>query len=137
VADEAAGLVLAATARGLAVSADGGESWTFRQEGLHAPYCRAVAVGEDTVLVSASAGPRGERAAVYRQPLGGGTPLERCREGLPEWFAGNIDTFCLAAAGRTAALATAEGDVFASEDGGRSWDVLAKGVGRIRGLALS
>ena len=87
-------LVLAACAGGLAISADRGATWTMRSEGLDAPYSRAVAVCGDAVLVSASNGPRGGRAAVYRGALGGGS-FERCTAGLPEWFDDNIDTYCL------------------------------------------
>ena len=39
-----ASLVLAASARGLGLSADGGESWRFDGDGLHGNYLRAVAV---------------------------------------------------------------------------------------------
>jgi len=58
------GLVLAACAGGLATSTDHGATWTLRREGLVAPYARAVTVCGDTVLVSASNGPRGGRGAV-------------------------------------------------------------------------
>src|SRR5207245_2013794 len=102
-------------------SQDAGGSWTFVTEGLHAPYCRAVAVCEESVLVSASSGPRGREAAVYRGPLDGSSPFEKCREGLPEWFGGNIDTFCLAANREEAAFGTDGGDVFLSSDQGRTW----------------
>lgn len=122
----AEGLALAACARGLAVSSDLGGTWTVRSDGLDAPYSRAVAVCDDAVLVSASLGPRGGRAAVYRGDLSGGS-LERCRAGLPEWFDDNIDTYCLDALpdGSLAALGTADGRVFASADTGINWVVLA------------
>src|SRR6266511_3809155 len=70
--------VLAATARGLADSSDGGRSWRFLTEGLHAVYCRAVALAGDTVAVSCSTGPRGGHAALYRRP-----PGRRRRSGRP------------------------------------------------------
>ena len=76
----AEGLVLAACAGGLAVSTDRGRSWTMRTEGLEARYSRGVVVCGDAVLVSASRGPRGGRAAVYRGDLAGGG-FERCRDG--------------------------------------------------------
>src|SRR5207247_7541735 len=66
-----AGRVLAATAEGLAVSNDGGDTWAFETEGLGATYSRAAAVAGDVVLASASRGPRGDGAAVYRRPLEG------------------------------------------------------------------
>jgi hypothetical protein len=129
----AEGLVLAASARGLAMSTDHGGAWTFRSEGLEAPYSRAVTVCGDAVLVSASRGPRGGRAAVYRGALGGGG-LERCRTGLPEWFDDNIDSYCLDAHPDRpfVALGTSDGRVFASEDAGRSWAEFASGLPSVR-----
>jgi hypothetical protein len=121
----AEGLVLAACAGGLATSLDRGATWTMRSKGLEAPYSRAVVVCGDTVLLSASDGPRGGHAAVYRGDLAGG-PFERCTGGLPGWFDGNIDTFCLDALndGSFAAFGTSDGRLFASEDAGSKWHEL-------------
>jgi hypothetical protein len=115
------------------MSADRGGAWTFRSEGLEAPYSRAVTVCGDAVLVSASRGPRGGRAAVYRGALGGGG-LERCRTGLPEWFDDNIDSYCLDAHPDRSfvAFGTSDGRVFASEDAGRSWAEFASGLPLVR-----
>lgn len=124
------GRVLAACAQGLAVSEDGGDSWELRADGLHARYCRGVTVCGDTLLLSASEGPRGGRAALYRGDLWGG-PFERCRTGLPEWFRGNIDSLCLDAAPDLAAFGTEDGRVFVSDDQGSSWGELASGLGRV------
>jgi hypothetical protein len=125
----AEGMVLAACAGGLATSLDRGATWTFRTDGLEAPYSRAVAVCGDTVLVSASNGPRGGRAAVYRGDLSGGG-FERCREGLPESFDDNIDSYCLDAPedGSFVAFGTSDGRVFGSEDAGRSWIEVASNL---------
>jgi hypothetical protein len=125
----AEGFVLAACARGLAVSADRGSTWTFRSDGLDAPYSRAIAVCGDAVLLSASNGPRGGRSAIYRGDLSDGT-LERCRTGLSESFNDNIDSYCLDAPpeGPLAAFGTSDGRVFASEDAGTSWGELASGL---------
>jgi hypothetical protein len=129
----AEGLVLAASAGGLAMSTDGGGAWTFRSEGLEDPYSRAVTVCGDDVLVSASRGPRGGHAAVYRGALAGGG-LERCRTGLPEWFDDNIDTYCLDAHPDRSfvVFGTSDGRVFASEDAGRSWAEFASGLPAVR-----
>src|SRR5919198_3150377 len=121
------GRVFAACAVGLAVSEDQGDSWTIRTEGLHSTYCRAVALCGDTVLVSASDGPRGGRRAVYRGSPATG-PFERCREGLPEWFDQNIDSYCLDAIPDLAVFGTGDGRVFVSTDEGRSWSELASGL---------
>jgi hypothetical protein len=125
----AEGLVLAASAGGLAVSSGNGSTWTLRSEGLESPYSRAVAVCGDTVILSASDGPRDGRGAVYRGDLEGGR-LERCRTGLPGWFDDNIDTYCLDALpqGSFVAFGTSDGRVFASEDAGVSWVELASGL---------
>lgn len=133
--EQAGGLVLAAAAYGLAVSADAGDTWTWRTEGLHARYARAVAVVNGTVLVSVSRGPGGDAAGVYRGDLGADGPLTRCRDGLPEWFSGNVDTGCLVADGAAVALADG-GTVYHSADAGRTWSVLADGLPAVRWLAV-
>ena len=127
------GRVYAAGARGLSVSRDGGETWTLSARGLHAAYCRSVAVCAETILLSASDGPGGGRAALYRTDLDADY-LERCRAGLPEWFAGNIDSLCLDALpdGRLAAFGSESGEVFTSGDQGASWTRLAEGLNGIR-----
>lgn len=125
--------VFVGCARGLAVSTDqshacvvtdshpGGHRLesTVHADGLHA-RCG------DTVLVSASTGPSGRYAAVYRGGLDGRN-LKRCRRGLREWFDNNIDTHCVDASpdGRFAAFATSSGHVFASDDQGATWNELA------------
>jgi len=130
------GVVLVAAADGLGVSRDGGEVWEFATSGLHGSYLRAVAVAGDTVLVTASTGPGGSRAAVYRRPLDGAADFERCARGLPEWFRGNIDTACLVADGDVVVFGTADGRVFHSRDGGVSWELVAKGLPAIHCLVV-
>jgi photosystem II stability/assembly factor-like uncharacterized protein len=121
---------------GLAQSSDGGRSWTLATDGLHASYCRAVAVSGDVVLLSASTGPRTHHGALYRGRLGGDT-FERCEKGLPEWFSGNIDTGCLALEGSTAAFGTSDGSVFVSDDAGYSWSQAADGIPPITAVQLT
>ena len=130
-------LVLAACAGGLATSADRGTTWTMRSDGLEATYSRAVVVCGDTVLVSASDGPRGGRGAVYRGGLADG-PFERCTTGLPEWFDDNIDTFWLDALndGSFAAFCTSDGRLFGSEDAGSTWRELASDLGAVRHILV-
>lgn len=129
-------VLLAAGAVGLAVSEDGGASWRIERDGLRSTYARAVAVAGDSILLSASDGPRGGRAAVYRTALAPGSALEKCTEGLPAWFDGNIDTGWLAASGSTAAFATNDGRVFRSDDDGATWRLAVAGMPRIRWLCL-
>jgi len=116
---QAAGHVVAATALGLAESLDAGGTWRFTADGLHAHYARAVAFDGDVVFMSASTGPRGGRAALYRRAAGEDS-FQRCTDGLPEWFDRNIDSHHLAA---SAGLVVFGGDgrLFVSEDGGASW----------------
>jgi hypothetical protein len=125
--------LFAATAFGLAVSGDGGDSWDFEDEDLHATYCRAVAVAGDKVFVSASTGPSGKLAGLYRRENGS---FLRCEMGLPEWFTGNIDTGCVAAAGDVVVFGTGDGDLFASTDGGETWEEFATGLPAVRRVLL-
>jgi hypothetical protein len=128
----AGGRVFAAGAHGLSISGDGGDSWQLHAAGLHSPYCRAVAVCGPRVLLSASSGPSAGQAALYSSTLDGDR-FERCREGLPDWFAGNIDSLCLDALpeGELAAFGTEAGVLNVSTDQGRSWTMVAEGLGQI------
>ncbi len=132
------GNVYAAGAGGLSVSGDKGATWSTSDEGLHASYCRAVAVCGDTILLTASTGPRGGRSAVYRGPIDGSL-FERCDGGLPAWFGHNIDTYCLDAKpdGSLAAFGSEDGRLFTSTDKGRSWSQLAKGLPEIRRVLVA
>ncbi len=123
------GRVYAAGAQGLHVSANKGKTWSESHEGLHAGYCRAVAVCGDTVLLSASTGPAGGRSAVYRGGINGAS-FERCTNGLPAWFMDNIDTYCLDSLpnGKLAAFGAEDGRLFASTDQGRTWSEVASGL---------
>jgi hypothetical protein len=134
--DRDRGRAFAATAMGLAETRDGGATWTFQDDGLHAAYCRAVAVSAAAILLTASTGPRGGRAALYRRPLGNGV-LTRCERGLPEWFERNIDTHSLAADGETAAFGTEDGRVFVSEDAGITWEEAATGLSPVRCVVVT
>lgn len=126
------GMVYAASAHGLALSPDQGDSWQFLTEALHATYCRGVAVCGDTLLVSASTGPGRGHSALYRGNLHGAA-LERCRNGLPEWFDHNIDSLCLDALpdGDLSAFGSADGRAFASIDQGTTWSEVASGLGPV------
>jgi len=121
--------VYAAGAHGVSVSDDDGDTWRLSHEGLHARYCRGVAVCGETVLVSASTGPGGGRAAVYRAGVDADA-FTRCGAGLPEWFAGNIDSLCLDAlpGGELAAFASEDGELYTSVDRGATWTLAASGL---------
>jgi hypothetical protein len=129
-------VVLVASAEGFGVSRDGGDRWTFSTAGLHAHYCRAVAVADEHVLLSVATGFHGRRSALYRRPLDGAR-FERCRAGLPDWFDDNIDTGCLAAAGALVVFGTGDGRVYRSLDAGASFSLALKGLPPISSLALA
>ena len=134
---EEAGLVLAPSGRGFAESRDGGDSWRETTAGLDFSYMRAAAVAGETLLVSASNGPHGDRGAVYRRPLESTAPFERCADGLPEWFEGNVDTFCLASAAGVSAVGSPGGAVFVSSDAGMSWRAAVGDLPGINGLLVT
>jgi hypothetical protein len=125
-------LVVAAAAVGLCVSRDGGRTWRVSAEGLEATYCRAVAVPDEAILVSASEGPRGEKAAVYRTSIHGDTPFER----VTDWVSGNIDTAALDGFGERAAFGTASGEVWQSSDSGATWERTHSGLAPVTSLSL-
>jgi hypothetical protein len=107
----------------------------MRGEGLHAGYCRGVTICGDAILLSASRGPRGGQAAVYRGALSGGA-FEKCTSGLPEWFDDNVDSAWLDAMPELAAFGTSDGRVFASEDEGSTWREVASGLPSIACVAV-
>jgi hypothetical protein len=126
------GVVLAATAYGLAESHNG-HDFDTRSQGLFSSYCRAVAVLEDTVFVSASNGPRASEGRLYRTDFGGST-MEQLTNGLPDSFDSNLDTH---------RLATVDGSLFVghgstvwqSDDLGDAWSEVVSGLPRITCLA--
>lgn len=129
-----AGLVCVAAAGGFGWSEDGGESWSWSSEGLHAPYCRAVALDGTTVYLGASTGPRGEDGRLYRAEIGGA--FEQCTSGLPPSFPFNIETATLAAGRGQVAFGTSSGDVYRSGDGGASFERVAAEMRPVRCLLL-
>ena len=126
-------LVVAACAIGLAESGDGGYAWNYDDEGLHARYARAIAVGEDFLFMTVSQGPGGGDASVYRRPCDGSTPFERCP--LPT-FRNNIDTGCLDARGSEVVFGTQDGDLYRSTDHGETWVRAASGLPPIQHVLL-
>lgn len=126
------GALFAACARGLAFCHNG-HDFDIRAEGLHAPYCRAVAVMEDRLLISASTGPRSDRGRLYVGALWEGE-LAPVTSGLPEWFDSNVDTHCVTASGNTAHVGF-DDTVWRSEDSGETWQILFSGLPGITCIA--
>jgi hypothetical protein len=125
--------VAVAAAVGVGQSDDGGDTWAWSEDGLHAPYCRAAAVADGWLLASASTGPASTEGAVYRRPLAEpGAPFTRCGEadgtedGMPDTFPHNVDTFTLTAAGALVAVGTPTGDLYLSQDSGATWRRVAR-----------
>jgi hypothetical protein len=114
-------VVIAAAAVGLCISRDGGKTWSIEREGLHAPHCSAVAFAGNDVLVSASTDPFAAQGGVYRRPLDKPGPLQPLGGGLPRWFDGTVDTNCIATLASMLALADSGGNLYLSEDAGRTW----------------
>ncbi len=131
------GLAVAAIAGGMAVSDDGGDSWRVHAEGLHARYARAAAVAGETVSISVSEEPSGGHAALYRRPLAGDGPFEKCAQGLPDWFDANIDTYTLAARDDVVVFGTDQGTAYASNDAGATWREIARGLPEVTSVVLA
>lgn len=126
------GAVFAATAYGLAQTTNGHDYQT-RSSGLHASYCRAVAVSEDMVIVSASTGPSTTRGRLYRTGLWEGD-FEPLGSGLPDWFDDNVDSHCVLATDGD--LYVGFGDtIWQSDDAGDTWQEIAGQLPRITCLA--
>jgi hypothetical protein len=128
-------VVAAATAIGLALSMDGGKTWTITSDGLHAPHCSAVAFTKDDVYISASKDPFDKEGAVYRRAIDRAGPLERVAAGLPRWLDGKVDTGCIASSlGDVIAFADMGGHVYVSRGG--AFECIAEGLPFPTGLLL-
>jgi hypothetical protein len=129
-------LVVAAAAVGVCRSDNGGATWRVQTDGLHATYCRAVALAGDVMFVSASTGPRTDQGALYRRAIDSDAPFERCTDGLPEWQPHNIDTGCLDTDGTRVVFGGADGVVYGSDDAGHTWRVVAEGLPPVTAVAI-
>ncbi len=121
--------VAVAAAIGFGWSEDGGDTWQWMTDGLHAGYSRAVALDGDTAFVTASTGPETTDGRLYRCHLG--DSLEPCSGGLPESFPFNLDSGSIAASTGQVALGTRDGRVFRSGDSGSTWTLAADRMRRV------
>ena len=126
------GDVVAAGAYGVGYSHNG-HDFEFRDDGLHATYCRAVAILGDVLFVSASTGPRTSDGRLYRGHLADGG-FTQCVTGLPDHFDQNVDTHCVLAT-KDAVYVGVGDSVWQSADSGSSWSVAANGLARVTSLA--
>jgi len=113
-------IVIAAAATGLCISWDGGATWRIERNGLHAHYCSAVAFAGTDILVAASDDHFAARGGVYRRPLDESGPLLPVGGGLPHWLDGIVDTACIATHASALALADRGGNVYRSNDTGKT-----------------
>jgi len=121
-------IVVAAAAAGLCMSRDSGETWMIETEGLHAIHCYAVAISGDDVFVSASQDPFAAPGRVYRRPLRPDGSLKAVEGGMPDWTEGMVDTRCIATKGSFVALADKGGNLYGSDDFGRTWSSMRTGL---------
>jgi hypothetical protein len=120
-------VVAAAAAAGLCMSSDGGATWSIQRDGLHDPYCSAVAFLGDDVLVAASEGHFASTGRIYRRAIDGNAALQPLIDGAAGWTDGIVDTHCLAVSGKRIAFADQGGKLHLSRDGGLSWSSSAYG----------
>ena len=129
-------LVAAASAQGLCISRDGGESWSVTTHGLHAGYCSAVALTEDTLYVAASTDHFAAEGAVYRRRIDSDGPLDRVGGGLPAWLAGIADTYCISARGDHLVIVDRSGALYGSQNQGSSWSLWEQGLPSPSGVLI-
>jgi hypothetical protein len=129
-------IVVAAAAVGLCISRDAGATWEIETQGLHAPYCSAVAFAGDDVLVAASTDHFASQGAVYRRPLDTRRAVAPLGDGAPRWFDGIADTGCVVVNGAAAAVADRGGHLYVSVDGGRTWSLRVEGMPAPSGVLI-
>ena len=124
-----ANLVVAATAVGLCMSHDGGDTWSLHTQGLHSEYCSAVTISGQSVFVAASESHFSPQGAIYRRSTNPGVEtLEKVEGGLPNWLEGIADTSCIAAKYNQMVIISAMGSVYVSSDAGQKWVELEETV---------
>jgi hypothetical protein len=114
------GVLAVAAEHGFGFSHDGGDSWSWTTDGLHAPYLQCVAMTDDAVYVGASSGPFANDAAVYRASPPG-SRFERRSRGLPDAFESIGPYHLVAERDRVAVAQWLANTVFASQDAGTTW----------------
>lgn len=121
-------LVAAASAAGLCISRDAGATWSVEHEGLPARYCSAVAFAGDDLLVASSAGHFAAAGAIYHRPVDEAGPLLPVAGGFPRSISGICDTDGIDVNGSSIALADRGGNLYWSQDLGRTWSSRATGA---------
>lgn len=93
-------------------------------------------MANDTIVMSASSGPRGDASILYRRPLDAPGAFERCGGELPESFSNNINTGCVAAVGATVTFGTEEGELYLSEDSATTFTRVVNDLGSVRWVEI-
>lgn len=114
-------IIAAAAGVGLCISRDAGATWIIEREGLHAPHCSAVAFSGDDIIVSASTDPFAAEGRIYRRPVKPDGSITAVEGGMPVWTEGKADTGCIATNGSSIAAADRAGNLYSSDDFGRTW----------------
>lgn len=128
------GTVWAATGRrGLAQSDDRGQTWRYHTSGLHATYLLAVAAGASDVLVAASSGHAAGDGVLYRFD---GLAFTPCPLDSGDRLDGAIGPRQIAGVGDSFVVASPNGGVHTSRDGGRSWTRILHGVRGVNEVAM-
>jgi hypothetical protein len=132
----AEGWAYEAAGDGASWSKDGGVTWHAADTARDLPYCWAIAVDPDDPerwYVSASSGPHAAHAGtsargrLYRWD-GAWRPLELPTDSMP---------YALAHPAGRLLVATADGQLLSSGDGGRSWTALAEQDGSVLAMAAT
>lgn len=121
-------MAAAAAAAGLCISRDAGATWTIEQEGLHGLHCSAVAFSGGDILVSAAESHFSPHGAIYRRPTDIHAVLAPLGHGFPRWIDGIADTDCIATNASAIAVADRAGNLYVSNDSGRTWSFGVKGL---------
>ncbi len=121
-------LVVAASAIGLWISRDSGATWAVEHEGLQASHCYAVAFSGDDLLVSASTDFFVPDGRIYRRSVKPGGIFSAVGGGVDVSMQGFVDTGCIATHGPSLAVADRAGNVYGSDDFGRSWSRRSTGL---------
>jgi hypothetical protein len=103
------------------IRGDGGLTWSVERDGLHASYCSAVAFAGEDILVAASVDHFAAQGAIYRRALNQDGPMVPVGGGLPRWIEGIADTGNVVTHGPEVAAVDRAGNLYWSEDAGRSW----------------
>lgn len=121
-------IVVAAAAVGLCISRDSGKTWTIERERLHDAHCYAVAIAGDDILFASAQDPFAAPGRIYRRPLRPNGSVEAVEGGMPAWTEGMVDTGCISTHGSSVAVADKGGNLYGSDDFGRTWSCRGSGL---------